>query len=245
MTDSDLILSAVDGDLDAFGALVERYQHVVYAVALSIVGEYSAAEDVAQETFLTAFTRLSQLRDPGSFPSWLRRIAVNAARMWLRNRKPGEALPETGLAATKVEGGLRSEVASALASLPEQKRQVAILCYLDGVKRREAALFFGVTEVTLRKRLHDAKRLLQRRIVKAAERAFEQHLLPKDFVRRCICGCELALDTEKRREADPMPEKEKRKKNEKDDCRCGCRPESAKKAEGDRKREKRAREDKA
>ena len=240
MTDSDLIRSVVDGDVDAFGALVETYQHVVYSVALSVVGEPSAAEDVAQETFLTAFTRLGQLRDPASFPPWLRRIAVNAAKMWLRNRKPGETLPETGLATAREEGGLRSEIADALASLPEQKRQVAILCYLDGASRREAALFFGVTEATLRKRLHDAKRLLQRRIVLAAEKTLQMHQLPKNFVHRCVCGCERALSPNHRKETVTMP----KKKSEKEDCRCGCRPESAKKAKGDRKREKKTREKK-
>ncbi len=215
--------------------------HLSKVEALSVVGESSAAEDVAQETFLTAFTRLGQLRDPASFPSWLRRIAVNAAKMWLRSRKPSETLPETGLAAAREERGLRSEVADALASMPEQKRQVAILCYLDGASRREAALFFGVTETTLRKRLHDAKRLLQRRIVLAAERTLQQHHLPKDFVRRCICGCERAPSLNHRKETVTMP----KKKSEKKDCRCGCRPESAEKLKGDRMSEKKTREKKA
>ena len=92
------------------------------------------------------------------------------------------------------EPELREEVADILASLPQQKREVAILCYLDGVSRKDAARFLGISETALRKRLHDAKRLLQREIVEAAEKSLEEHLLPKGFASRCVCGCKHALD---------------------------------------------------
>ncbi len=64
-----------------FGSLVARYQEAVYAVVWSMIRDSASTEDIAQEAFITACTRLSELRDPGAFPAWLRRIAVNAVRM--------------------------------------------------------------------------------------------------------------------------------------------------------------------
>jgi hypothetical protein len=85
---------------------------------------------------------------------------------------------------------------------------------MDGVSRKDAANFLGVSESTLRKRLHDAKRLLQRRIVEAAERNMEEHLLPRGFESRCICACRRALEPTKKEVISMSPAKR--------DCSCGC-----------------------
>jgi len=194
--DATLIQAALAGTVEAFGPLVTRYQAGVYALALSMVRDPASAEDVTQEAFLAAYKRLSELRDPALFAPWLRRIAANAARTWLRRHARGEVLGDMNqnLAAEGADRrGLHGEIAEILASLPEKKRQVAILCYLDGVSRKEAARFLGVPEATLRKRLHDAKRLLQKRIVEVAEKNLEEHLLPRHFASRCVCACRRAL----------------------------------------------------
>ena len=235
MRDSDfsLIQAVLAGNAEAFGALVTRYQKGVYALVWSMVRDSAAAEDIGQEAFLTAFTRLSELRDPKAFSAWLRRIAVNTARMWLRNRPPREspnALDQVAAPGNTGESSLREEITKILASLPKKKREVAILCYWDGVSRKDAARFLGVPEATLRKRLHDSKRLLQQRIVEAAERGLEEHLLPRGFARRCICACRRALDA-MRKEVIPMAAKNKA-------CGCGCGLQ--RKAKGRRKRSKTA-----
>lgn len=219
MKDSDgrLIGRVLAGDLDAFGPLVARYQEAVYRLAWSIVGDFAAAEDVAQEAFIAAYRRLSQLRDPAAFPAWLRRIAVNSARMWLRKESSRQSTGEVDEVVRSAEGGargFRGEIAAIVASLPAQKRQVAVLCYVNGVSRKEAARFLGISEVALRKRLHDAKRLLQRRIIQATERSLEAHILPRGFASRCVCGCKRALE-KSTKEAVSMATK-------KSNCGCGC-----------------------
>ena len=83
----------------------------------------------------------------------------------------------------------------------------------------------------MRKRLHDAKRLLQRRIVEAAEKSLEEHLLPRDFASRCVCGCKRAVDAN-RKEMTPMA-------TDKKDCVCGCWLSAKTKGKGkDRGKEK-------
>ena len=110
------------------------------------------------------------------------------------------------------------EIARILISLPEEKRRVAILCYMDGVSRKDVARLFDVPEATLRKRLHDTKKLLQKRIVDAAEKNLEEHLLPRDFASRCICACRRAMDA-RRREVISMSKYKKK-------CDCGCLPQA-------------------
>lgn len=218
--DTQLIRDVLAGKREAFAPLVARYREGVYALVWSRVGDFALAEDITQETFITAYSRLSKLRDPSRFPAWLRRIAVNTARMWLRGQAGREASIDLDGAVEpdKRECGLREEITRILAALPDEKRKAAILCYLDGVSRKDAARFLGVPEGTLRKRLHDAKRLLQRGIVEEAERSLEEHLLPRDFASRCLCACERAVDA-KRKGVESMDAKKKK-------CDCGCLPQS-------------------
>jgi RNA polymerase sigma-70 factor (ECF subfamily) len=222
-TDTDLIRAVLAGDTEAFGPLVTRYQEVVCRLVLSAVRDFAAAEDITQETFLTAFRRLAQLRDPARFPAWLRRIAQNAARMWARKQQYQQS-PADDAEAVEPEagGGLREEIGRIVDALPPRKRQVAVLCYLYGVPRQDAARLLGVREGTLRKRLHDAKRVLQRAIVEAAELSFAEHLLPKGFADRCMCACKHAANSAKRKEVSPMVSQAKM--NQEKRCGCGCIP---------------------
>ena len=75
--EADLILSARVGDVEAFNRLVLSYQGRVYNLAARILGDADAAEDITQNTFLTAYLNLPRFRN-GSFRSWLYRIATNA-----------------------------------------------------------------------------------------------------------------------------------------------------------------------
>ncbi len=229
-SDTSLIRDVLNGRTDAFSPLVARYQGGVYALVWSLVRDFASTEDLTQDVFITAYTRLSELREPARFPAWLRRIAANTARMRLRELSSRETTGDMDQVVAPNDtggGGLRKEIAEVLASLPQKKREVAILCYLDGVSRKDAARFLGVPEATLRKRLHDAKRVLQSKIVEAAEKNLEEHFLPKGFASRCICECKRAVDA-KRKEMMSMSDKRK-------NCGCGCWPWSRSETKGNRR----------
>ena len=145
-TDAAVINSVLAGDANAFGFLVKRYHKVVYAMAWSVVHDSMSAEDVTQEVFIAAFTRLSQLRDPGAFAAWLRRITTNTALMWLRGQRSRELTSNMGTLAdtrTAESGPIDEEIRAALNSLPKTKREVAALCYMDGIMRKDAARYLG------------------------------------------------------------------------------------------------------
>jgi len=238
--DETLIQEVLSGDRNAFGSLVARYQQSVFTLVGSMVHDLNAAEDITQEVFITAYTKLPELKDSKRFTAWLRKIATNTVRMW--QRKPSNIKSQRevdqAISLEVKDKGLDEVILKALSSLPETKRQVAILCYMDGFSRKDVSRFLGVPESTLRKRLYDTKKLLQRKIVEAVERNLEEHLLPKDFAQRCICACSLAKEkkTKDRKEVLSMKTKKESKKK---DCGCGCLPKSKAKQKSQPKKRRR------
>lgn len=77
--DGEIVRRVLQGRRDEFGLLVERYLPAVQAVAYAHTGNRADAQDIAQETFLTAYQRLHTLREVGSLGAWLTTIARNAA----------------------------------------------------------------------------------------------------------------------------------------------------------------------
>jgi RNA polymerase sigma-70 factor (ECF subfamily) len=211
-TETDLIGRAREGDTAAFGEVVRRYQSLVYATAFQILKDASLAEDVAQEAFIAAFGSLGDLRKVGSFPPWLRKITRNLALAARREHGRFGALEEAGTlqspaadAAPDAEREEREtdafgeEVRRIVSSLSDTLRFPVLLCHINDFSTRNAARYLGITEGALRKRLHDAKKKLQERIVRMAEKSFQEYRLPPDFAERCICGCRRAQAANKKR----------------------------------------------
>src|SRR3990170_273716 len=203
--EKDLLRKSARGDAASFGEIVRKYQYLVYAVALQIVKNPAAAQDIAQETFISAFAALKDLRSLQAFPSWLRKIARNKALAWRKEQDRLAPLEDAGVLRSPIEASemeatderneadaFQAEVRKIVSSLSDALRFPVLLCYLDDVPTGEAARFLGITEGAVRKRLHDGKKKLQQRIVKLAEKTLQEYRLPRDFARRCICGCRRA-----------------------------------------------------
>ncbi len=167
--DEQLIAAAQDGDLGAFNQLVERYERLVYAVCFRLLGNAQRTEDVTQETFIRAYTALSQFRG-GAFRSWLLRIATNQSYDLLRleRRRASDSLDALPLEteprwttgapvddptwyAERSELGRRLE--SALVQLPDDQRLVVILSDIHGYPYGEIAGIAGVPAGTVKSRL--------------------------------------------------------------------------------------------
>ena len=201
--EKELIINTLNGNLKDFSVLIKRYQEVVNGLALTIVKDPFIAEDISQETFIRAFNNLSNLKNPSSFPAWLKKITANTSRIWLRKQKKEKDLfneeicSETKGVISELESvdvkiekrDFYKNIISILNSLSIKTRIPVTLCYIDDMSYKETAKFLGIRESTLRKRLHDGKKKLQREIVKMAENMFEEYRLPKNFAEKCICGC--------------------------------------------------------
>ena len=92
MDEQILIQNALEGDLASFNSLVLHYQDMAYNVAYRIMGEHGAADDAAQEAFISAYQKLEQYRG-GSFKAWLLRIVTNNCYDELRRRQRQPVAP--------------------------------------------------------------------------------------------------------------------------------------------------------
>jgi RNA polymerase sigma factor (sigma-70 family) len=226
-TEKALIQKAMQGDTAAFGEIIKKYEYLVYAAALQITRDPISAQDVTQDTFISAFKALQDLRSDASFLPWLRKITRNLALSCLRERKRVRSLDEANVLPSSFEPppieiedeqreteAFQKEIGKLVASLSDSLRFPILLCYLNGISTAEAAHFLGLKEGTLRKRLHDGKKKLQEKVVKIAERTLQEYRLPPGFAKRCICGCERAQIEKKRKEVMKMAKK--------GGCGCGC-----------------------
>jgi RNA polymerase sigma-70 factor (ECF subfamily) len=162
--DRELLARARSGDTEAFGELVGRYQDSVYTLALRLIGPNLAA-DVAQEAFLRAWRALPRFRGEAAFSTWLHRITVNTA--WTLRRRdrrhltqPIEEEPEDPGPLLEQAGELaqtRADLLRAIASLSPGQRAVLVLRDLYGWTGAETARELGITETTVKVRLHRAR----------------------------------------------------------------------------------------
>src|SRR5512138_442427 len=82
-----LVEQSRNGDLDAFGELVRRFQDMAHGYAYSILGDFHLAQDAAQEAFVDAYYKLNALREPAAFPGWFRRIVFKHCDRMTRRKE--------------------------------------------------------------------------------------------------------------------------------------------------------------
>ncbi len=161
MEERELIQRSKEGDLSSFNKLVEKYQRDVYNLALRMLGNVQAAEDIAQDTFISAFRGIGKFRG-GNFKVWLLRIAANACHDEFRRlqRHPSVPLEDVSLTASDDsfdDHALRRELAQklkeGLASLSPDQRLAVILCDIQGLSYEEIAQVMGSSVGTVRSRL--------------------------------------------------------------------------------------------
>jgi RNA polymerase sigma factor (sigma-70 family) len=165
--DAVLVRAAQCGSKRAFVEIVARHQAMVCGVAFSILGDFAASQDTGQETFLTAWRKIHDLREAEKLRAWLARIAHNAALGHLR-RKRGhdeldDALPDKvpgpdETAATAEEAAI---VRDSLSKLPETYRVPLVLFYCDGQSVRAVAETLEVSEDAVKQRLARGREMLR------------------------------------------------------------------------------------
>ncbi len=144
-SETNLVMLARLGDDEAFEELVYRRQGAVRGLLRRLSGDPTLADDLAQETFVRAWTALHRLRTPAAFGGWLRQIAVNT---WLQHARrvqipvdPLEAEAEPAVPEPRVS--LRLDLEQALARLRAAERLCVTLAYAEGMSHREVAMATG------------------------------------------------------------------------------------------------------
>ena len=175
MDEQTLLLASKQGDAGAFNRLVEHYQTSIYNAALRMVGDPAIAEDITQDTFVSAFRALHTFA-AGNFRAWLFRIATNACRDHLRSAQVRrntslDALVESpafGLTSeqeTPEEFAVRRELSGfiqqALMTLPPDQRMVLILVDIQAFSYEEAARVLKKPVGTVKSRLSRAREAMR------------------------------------------------------------------------------------
>lgn len=164
---ASLVEQAQRGERRAFETLYREHVGRVYALCLRMSGDADRAEELTQDVFVRAWSRLSSFRGDSAFGTWLHRIAVNAVLQKRRGDRRRELRVETRDAleldapAPRERPGDRMDLERAVAALPEGARAVFVLHDVQGYKHHEIADMMGLAVGTTKAQLHRARRLLR------------------------------------------------------------------------------------
>jgi RNA polymerase sigma-70 factor (ECF subfamily) len=185
-SESELLEGLRRGDPAAYRLFVDLNSAAVYNVALKLLGDEQEAEDVLQETFMSAFEALDSFEARSKLSTWLYRIAYNASLMRLRKRKQMTAFsldrPTLGVDGLEMPtrqelvdwstvpddelltAEAREEMDRAIAELPEALRSTFVLRDIQGLSGAETAEVLGITVQAVKTRLHRARLRLRDRL---------------------------------------------------------------------------------
>jgi RNA polymerase sigma factor (sigma-70 family) len=178
--DVQLVNGARNGDMHAYDQLVRRYQERIYATVYHMTSNHEDANDLAQETFIKAYSALKSFKGDSSFYTWVYRIAVNKTINFLKSRKNKISLSlndmdfnienDPDLVAFVSDKTPRRDAAlselqqklnAAMQKLSEPHRMVVTLHDVQGLSHEEIANIMGCNVGTVRSRLFYARQQLQ------------------------------------------------------------------------------------
>ena len=173
-TTAELVTAAQDGDNEAFGALVNRFERMVQAVCWQRLRNHAEAQEAAQEVFIKAFEKLDQLHEPAAFPGWLRSIAVRQSINRSTWRPPALSVEPHALEGFggEVEAPLTSllnrervdQLHEGLDRLATLDRSTLVAFYLHGQSLVEMSDEFEAPVGTIKRRLHVARKRLAKEL---------------------------------------------------------------------------------
>jgi RNA polymerase sigma-70 factor (ECF subfamily) len=157
----------LDGDVEQYRFLVERYRAQFGRYALAVVGDRDAAQDAMQEAFIRAFDALATCRKPDRFGAWFFRILANQCRNQVARRRD-----VVDLEVVDLPGGDRADTAmdrrelaatleAAMARLTPEQREAFVMKHVDGRSYEEMAELVGVGVDALKMRVYRARDTLQ------------------------------------------------------------------------------------
>ena len=171
-----IIRRCLEGDANSYSTLVDRYKAMVYNLAYRMVGDEDTAKDLAQESFIAAYSGLAQFRFGSKFSSWLYSIALNKCRDHLRMIK--ETVSTDEIADLIPDGSISPERAAAagqdkdllqraLNELPADYREVLVLKHIEELSYEDISTITGAGIPALKVRAHRGREMLRKILEKA------------------------------------------------------------------------------
>lgn len=174
-SDADVVERVLEGDRDAFGVLVDRYQDRLLAYVVYMGFGIAEAHDVVQDGFIRAFRHLRRCGDPERFEGWLFRIVANLCRTAGKRRTTRATEPLHALGSVleaddpgpeeRLETNLvRTRVRRALDAMPDDQREALVLMYLQGHSVQEIAERTDVSVSAVKMRLKRGRDALRQEL---------------------------------------------------------------------------------
>ena len=206
--DAELVNGTLAGNRDAFGQIVSRYQSLICSLAYSATGSFGQSEDLAQETFITAWKHLGHLRERDKLRSWLCGIARNRINNFLRRegREPireaeslenlseshsSEPLP----ADQTITNEEQAILWRSLERIPEIYREPLVLFYREHQSIEAVARNLELTEDTVKQRLSRGRKLLHEQVLAFVEGALARTNPGRAFTIGVLAALPAALAT--------------------------------------------------
>jgi RNA polymerase sigma-70 factor (ECF subfamily) len=172
MADEEVVRRVLEGETSLFELLIRRYNQRLYRVTKAILKDDQESEDAMQEAYVCAFTNLDRFAGEAKVSTWLTRIAVYEALGRLRRRKRMDVMPELVSGGANPETSayvmeLHAAIETAVETLPPLYRSVFVLRDIEELSVAETAESLGITEETVKTRLHRGRKLLRRRLERA------------------------------------------------------------------------------
>ena len=165
--DQTAVKRCLAGDSSAFEAIVNRYQRVLFTVAVRMLGDEEEARDAAQNTFIKVFEKLDTYDPHRRFFSWLYRILMNECLNLrrrpsaVRTREPlDDQMPQTGESDLVEAAERRNAVKKAILALPDPYREVIVLRHFAALSYEEMSEAIGIPTKTVKSRLYSARQQL-------------------------------------------------------------------------------------
>jgi RNA polymerase sigma factor (sigma-70 family) len=197
--DIELLKSSLKGDTASFEAIVKKYQSFICAITFSATGNVGKSEVLAQETFISAWKDLAQLKDLNKFQSWLNSIARNVIKNSFRRQKQDLISKATSIDQIKdagsddsgpVETVITKEqqdvVRQALQQIPEQYREPLVLFYRQEQSVKTVAEQLNLSEEAIKQRLSRGRKLLKERFAAMVETTISRTGPGKSFTAAVI-----------------------------------------------------------
>lgn len=181
--DQTLIRRSQEGDAAAFDLLIKKYEQKIYNLLLRMTANETEANDLFQETFISAWRNIRQFKAKSNFSTWLYRIAVNAVFMMHRKKKLATVSLDAPVKtseddikrelsidwsdnplATLENAELKERLNHAIELLPDQYRTVLLLSDMQGLSNDEIKNILNISLASVKSRLHRARLFLRERL---------------------------------------------------------------------------------
>ena len=168
-----IIESIIAGQIDQYEILVGKYQNPVFRLILKIVGNYDDAKDLTQDVFVKTFESIKQYKPQYKFFSWIYRIAINEALLFVKRKKNFRQIesvtdPAWHLPEQTPDYESRDKLLSfAINDLAESYKSVILLKYYSDLSYTEISETLSIPEKTVKSRLFDARKMLREKLIKS------------------------------------------------------------------------------